>query len=139
MTTIFSKFFYKGTPFPIEAVTEKIKHISYDFAMKYAREMIANNLRKGESMEAQSNRYTNELDCVNNALISFERRNGIYCFNKKNVEKICDMLGHSVEDIVCGWCLNICALLILKKIPNDDMNGVVTYVVGRENVEIFEH
>jgi hypothetical protein len=141
--TTHSMFFYKGTSFPIENekcnVMFNVKHITYDFAMKYAREMIANNLRKSESMEAQSNRYKKELDLINDALISFERKNGIGCFNKKNVEKICDTFGHSVEDIVCGWCLNICALLILKKIPNDELNGVLTFEVGSENVKIFEH
>ena len=132
--TTHSMFFYKGTSFKLYPF-----NITYDFAMKYAREMIANNLRKSESMEAQSNRYKKELDLINNALISFERKNGIGCFNKKNVEKICDTFWPSVEDIFCKWCLNICALLILKKIPNDDMNGVLTFEVGSENVKIFEH
>ena len=107
-------FFYKGSAFPM------ITDISYDTAMKSAKDMIVLGLRFGVSMEQQSNDYKEQLDLIERVLYQYSGH-----YTKKNMKKIFKELGIDEDQTYAIWYLNICALLIMKKIPNNNNYGTL--------------
>ena len=50
-------------------------------------------------------------------------------YGKKGLKKVCNILNKSDIELFTLWSLNICALLHLKKINDDDLNGYYTDIL----------
>ena len=112
-------FFYKGSTIPSACVGSSEEQT----VMKLAKEMIAQGLRDGESLEQQKADYVQQLDKLEQALFNSQKagfmKHEMYKEACKSVDKMEDTF-HAL------WSLNICALIILKVIKDDDdMNGVM--------------
>ena len=111
-------FFYKGscTPSVITGENEE------ETIMKMAKDMIVQGLRFGESLEQQKDDYIQQLDIMEQALFNSQKAG----FIKHDMYKeACKSVGKMEGTFHALWSLNICALIILKVIKNDDMNGVM--------------
>lgn len=114
-------FFYKKTMFPqvVDApdVAEKFT--------KTANEMIVNGLKHGVSMEQQKEDYISQLDLMEEALTSTAEG------GEMDIGRAMVMLGEAglqmtdLQRFYNIWCLNICALLKMKAIKNDNDNGIL--------------
>lgn len=118
----FTQYFYKGTPFPRQGLIE-------EEVMKSAREMIVLGLRTGHSLKQQAKKYLAQLNFMEKTLCKYSTEPS---FNKamENVYK--DIKNSSMNqgnpDLIYGiWSLNICALIIMKVLPDDDKNGIMTF------------
>ena len=106
-------YFYKGTTMPMFALEQKD-------AFVLAKEQLALGLRMSNiSLEDQAKDYFDQLNIIEEAMYK-------YCnvASKEGFKKVSLVLNHSEEEIYSLWCINICCLLILKKIPDDNMNGI---------------
>ena len=116
MTTL---YFYKGTAFP-----NNYFHLPYDKGMLMGKEQIAAGLRMVNlSIEEQSKDYFQQLDIIEQAILK-HCKDGLS--TKKTLGKVAKELDHSIDSMYALWCVNICSLLIMKKLKNDDMNGLLT-------------
>ena len=91
-------------------------------AMNSAKEQLELGLRMSNiSLAEQSDDYKNQLNKIEECMYK-------YCnpSSKKGIKKVAKVLGQSVEDLYTIWCINICCLLILKTISDDNMNGIMT-------------
>ncbi len=109
-------YFYKGTAFPITTTSPSSRTV-----MDNAKEMIALGLRMSNiSLDEQAKDYFEQLDIIEDHLHK-------YCnpSSKKKLKKVCSLLMKDEDELYATWCLNICALLIMKRINNDEMNGLL--------------
>ena len=112
-------FFYKGSTIPAACAGWEEEEI----VMKLAKETIVRGLRDGKSLEQQKADYVQQLDKLEQALQKSQKagfmKHEMYKEACKSVDKMEDTF-HAL------WSLNICALIILKVIKDDDdMNGVM--------------
>ena len=110
-----SLYFYNGSSYPrmYEECPEEL--------MKQAKYMIALGLRHGVSMDEQTNDYFIQLGIMEDALLKYDGN-----YTEKNMKKIADSLGQDEDKIFITWILNVCALVIMKRLPDNDMHGVMT-------------
>ena len=101
-------FYYKGTCFPITTQP----HLLDNFA-ECALSMIKDGLKMGDSLEEQKKYYKEQLDTIENTL----------CKTNNDPIKASFILNKEIELLQSTWILNILALLKLKVIKNDEMNG----------------
>lgn len=90
--------------------------------MALGKEQIANGLRmSGLGLEEQAKDYLEQLNIIEEQLYK-------YCnpSSESGYKKVAKIVGMSPDEMYAMWCVNICSLLIMKKIPNDEMNGIVT-------------
>ncbi len=116
-----TRFFYKGTQFPIALVGEN----TAQEIIKNANEMIIMGLRMNISLEEQKKDYKEQLDMIEQKLFdigSTQNKSKI----KKGLTNIAKYLNSTIDDIHSMWMLNVCALLKMKVIENDNMNGLMT-------------
>lgn len=116
-----TRFFYKGTQFPIALVGEN----TAQEIIKNANEMIIMGLRNNISLEEQKKDYKKQLDMIEQKLFdigSTQNKSKI----KKGLTNIAKYFNSTIDDIHSMWMLNVCALLKLKVIENDNMNGLMT-------------
>jgi hypothetical protein len=115
MTTL---YFYKGTPFG-----QWEKQLSYKTAMAGGKAQIELGLRVTKmSLEEQSAFYFQQLDCMEAGFCRHARNGEI---TRKTIVKVAKEMDLSVDKLYSIWCINICSLLIMKKIKDDDMNGIM--------------
>jgi DNA-binding NtrC family response regulator len=107
-------YYWKGSAFPIA-----LNH-PHEKQMEEAKKMIAVGLLTGESMKEQSAYYKEQLDAIEKALWKHNRN-----FTEENLKEIAEELGVSLDTLHSLWCLNVCALLIMGEIKNDDNYGVL--------------
>ena len=112
-------FYYKGTAFPqvveCDGLAAKME--------KTAGEMVVMGMRMGMNMEKQKTEYIKQLDLMEQTL--FETSNG-GMMTEKTIRNAMALLGQTdIQQFYTMWCLNICALLKMKAIPNDSMNGIL--------------
>jgi hypothetical protein len=120
MTTL---YYYKGTPFVYDCM------LSQDNAMQLGKEQIALGLRlSGISLEQQATDYFQQLDIVETCL--FKHSKDGMMTNKCKV-KVSKELGMSIDKLYGMWCVNICSLLIMKKLKDDDMNGIMSIQMSK--------
>jgi len=116
-----TRFFYKGTCFPIALVGEnKEQEI-----IKNANEMIIMGLKNNISLEEQKKDYKEQLDMIEQKLFdmgSTQNKSKV----KKGLTNIAKYFNDTIDNIHILWMLNVCALLKLKVIENDNMNGLMT-------------
>ena len=112
-------YFYKGTCFPL-----CIKNITIKDVLKNSKDMLKMGLITNVSLEEQAQDYFKQLDIIENALFK-------YCnpSSKKGLKKVCNILNKSDIELFTLWSLNICALLHLKKLNDDDLNGYYTDIL----------
>lgn len=111
-----SLYFYNGSSYPrmYEECPEEL--------MKQAKYMIVLGLRRGVSMDEQTNDYFIQLDLIESALFKYDGN-----YTEENMKKIADSLGQDDDDrLFLTWILNVCALVIMKRLPDNDMHGVMT-------------
>ncbi len=123
MTTTRTHFYYKGTTFPQYLEGENIA----EDMKKYANEMIVEGLRNNVSLEEQKKDYKEQLDMIEGVMCEIIGNKSTQ--KKKECEKYCneiaEYLEQDIDDINSLWMLNICALLKLKVIEDDNMNGIL--------------
>jgi len=114
-------FFYKGSTFP-EVIRKPDYHIE---VMKLASEMIVLGLQHGVSLTEQKADYVAQLDLLEKSL--HDASNG-RAITKKSIKKAVALTGglvRSPDHFNIIWCLNICALLKMNVIKDDNDNGMV--------------
>jgi hypothetical protein len=116
MTTI---YYYKGTPFSYDCM------LPYEEGMRGGKEQIALGLRLSKlSLEEQAKIYLEQLDLIESCFYKHSLSNGGN-ITKKVLIKVAKEMDMSIDKLYGVWCLNICSLLIMKKLKNDDMNGTM--------------
>jgi len=117
-------YFYKGTAFPSNF------ELSQDIAMKMGKEQIAVGLRLSKlSLEEQAKTYLEQLDIIE-ACIFKHSKDGI--MTRKTNYKVSKELNMSLEKAYAMWCVNICSLLVMKKLNNDNMNGFMSMQMSKK-------
>ena len=108
-------YYFNGSTFPVFKIDD-----TYDFINKQSAEMIKNGIKHGVDKEEQIQDYTNQLVLIENLLQQ-------HCnpYTEQGMNFICDVLDSNEDYIMMLWCLNICALLNLNALPNDNNNGVI--------------
>ena len=128
-------FFYKGSTLPSACVGPRSVIDAEEVVMKLAKEMIVQGLRFGESLEQQKADYVQQLDVMEQALFNSQKAGFM---NYKMFKKACKSVEKTEDTFNALWSLNICALLILKVIKNDDMNGVMRISGGVGFEDLFD-
>ena len=117
-------YFYKGTPFVYECM------LPYDAAMTLGKEQIAGGLRLSNlSLEEQAKDYFQQLDIIESCLFKHSKEG---MMTNKCKAKVAKELNMSINKLYGLWCVNICSLLIMKKLVNDDMNGVINIEMSKK-------
>ena len=115
-TMTIAMYFYKGT-----AVMPNDYNLPMEDAMALGKEQVANGLRmSGLSLEEQTKDYFKQLDTVEQ--LYYEHCNPS---TEEGFKKVCKIIGMPPDQVYALWCINICSLLVMKKLTNDDMNGVI--------------
>ena len=111
-------FFYKGTSHPQVIDAPDVE----EYTMKQANEMILLGMRQGVSMKQQKADYIEQLDMMEQAL--FKAANG-GLLTKKATLKAAESVGLTADKFYHWWCLDICALIKMKAIKDDNENGIM--------------
>mgnify|MGYP003654517251 CR=1 FL=1 len=125
MATTNTLFYYKGTAFPIILEDENVAETMMDTA----KEMITLGVRNNISLNQQKKDYKEQLDLIEGKIFeiignkSISNKEELY----KYLEIIAEHFGESIPSLQSLWTLDICALLKLKVIENDNMNGILKY------------
>ena len=109
-------YFYKGTAFPVIYYGLPVKEV-----MKHAHEMIVSFLKDNMSLKKQVEIYKEQLDYIEGLMVKYANPT-----TEEGMEKVASILGKDLHIIGGLWCVNVCALLKLKAIKNDNMNGILT-------------
>jgi len=111
-------FFYKGTAHPQVIDAPDVE----EYLMKQANEMILLGMRQGVSMKQQKADYIEQLDMMEQALVKAANGKPL---NKKTILKAAEIVGQTADKFYYWWCLDICALIKMKVLKNDNMNGIM--------------
>ena len=111
-------FFYNGTAFPqmVDAPDLEEKMI------KNANEMIVLGLKHGVSLEEQKKDYKEQLDLMEQTLCDTAQGK---MMDADTIDRASKKMCISIDTFYSMWCLNICALLKMKVIKNDNDNGML--------------
>jgi uncharacterized protein (UPF0335 family) len=118
-----TRYFYKGTCFPIP-----LPAADQELLMKCAKDMIAAGLRDGDTMKSLATLFKAQLDEIIEKLVELEKENGNCECSREDLVLLAasEPFDMELENMVTLWTLNVCALLIMKEIEDDEMNGVLT-------------
>ena len=105
-------YFYKGTAWP-QYPTLPVKE-----AMEIGKQMLVLGLKNGLSLEAQAEIYKSQLDIIEGTMVKYANPT-----TEKGMNKVASIINRDLDFIGAIWIANVCALLHLKKIQNDNMNG----------------
>ena len=111
-------FYYKGTAHP---VVVDIPDLDV-YMMKMANKMIVDGMKCGDSIEKQKIYYKEQLDYWEKTI--YEQASGGE-ITEDVLERVSNILKISKDSFYNMWCLNICALLKLKVINDDNNNGIL--------------
>jgi len=116
-------FYYKGTAHPVVYDVP-----DFDiYMMKMANEMIVDGIKIGESIEEQKIHYKEQLDYWEKTICEQASGGEI---TEDVLERVANILEMSKDSFYNLWCLNICALLKLKVINDDNNNGILcAYII----------
>lgn len=108
-------YYFNGSTFPMFKIAD-----TYDYFNKQSVEMIKMGIKTGVSKEEQIQDYKNQLSMIETLLYQ-------HCnpYSEQGMKFICEFLEEKEEKIYIVWCLNICALLNLNALTNDNDNGVL--------------
>ena len=113
-------FFYNGTAFPqmVDAPDLEEKMI------KNANEMIVLGLKHGVSLEEQKKDYKEQLDLMEQTLCDTAQGK---MMDDASIDRAWVILGlKDRQHFYNLWCLDVCALLKMKVIKNDNENGILS-------------
>ena len=118
-------FFYNGTAFPQVVDAPDVEQMFH----KNANEMILRGIRGGLGMEQQKKEYKEQLDLMEQTLVDTVQGK---MMDGASIDRAWVILGlKDRQHFYTLWCLNICALLKMKVIKNDNENGVLSsYIEG---------
>ena len=120
-----TSYFWKGTAFPV------VHYDDYETYMENANDMILTGIQMGVSIEEQVNDYKSQLDYMEGLMRKYQFQ--AHSNSGEGAMKyMCKEMGETDIKIKCIWCLNICALFVLKQIKNDNMYG---FLHLKENIE----
>jgi len=125
--TFETTYYWKGSVFPITL------NQPHEKQMEDAKKMIGTGLRAGDSMKEQAEDYKKQLNTIEKALWKYNRN-----FTEENLTKIAEGFGLSLGKLHCIWCLNICALLIMGEIENNENYGVLQYIKKNGSLIIIQ-
>jgi hypothetical protein len=111
-------FFYKGTAHPQVIDAPDVE----EYLMKQANDMILLGMRQGVSMKQQKADYIEQLDMMEQALVKAANGNPL---NEKATLKAAKIVGQTADKFYYWWCLNICALIKMKVLKDDNDNGIM--------------
>jgi len=112
-------FFFNGTSFPMIGNNE---NDGYDMG----RKQLMYGVKAGYSLPNQAEFIIKQLKHIEGLL--FKHANPS---TEKGMNTISKLLNTSLENLYSLWTMNVCSLLILKKIKNDNDNGVLTILQNR--------
>ena len=81
-------------------------------------------MKHGVTLDEQKKDYFEQLDLIEKVLCATSNKGRI---DEKTVKKACKLMKKDEDSVYIIWCLNICALLKLKAIKDDNMNGIVSF------------
>jgi hypothetical protein len=112
-------FFYNGTSFP-----QLVDVPDLDLKMaESAKNMIELGLKHGVSLAEQKKDYKEQLDRMEQFLCEEARGNEM---DDASIDRAMVRLGFANrQKFYSMWCLNICALIKMKVIKNDNENGIL--------------
>ena len=105
-------YFYKGTAWP------QYPSLPVKEAMEKGKQMLVLGLKNGLSLEAQAEIYKSQLDIIEGTMVKYANPT-----TEKGMNKVASIINRDLDFIGAIWIANVCALLHLKKIQNDNMNG----------------
>ena len=111
MTTL---FFFNGTSFPMSGNSEKD---GFDMG----RKQLMDGVKAGYSLPNQAEFILKQLKQMEGLL--FKHANPS---TEQGMNTISRLLNTPLDNLYSLWTMNVCALLILKKIHNDENNGILT-------------
>ena len=118
-------FFYNGTAFPQVVDAPDLEQMFH----KNANEMILRGIRDGFSIEQQKKEYKKQLDLMDQTLCDTAQGK---MMDDTSIDRAWVRLGlKDRQQFYRLWCLNICALLKMKVIKNDNENGVLSSYICR--------
>lgn len=118
-----TRYFYKGTCFPIP-----LPAADQELIMECAKDCIAGGLRDGDTMKSLATLFKAQLDEIIEKLVELEKKNNGKCSREDLVSLAAnEPFTREPEHLVVVWAMNVCALLIMKEIEDDEMNGVLTH------------
>jgi hypothetical protein len=102
--------YYKGTPCPQSIHSQE----AVNQIKENAEDMIKLGLKNGVSIKTQINDYLSQLDYMEQKLVDSQKKGGNGMYNPNTLN----------EKELCIWWLNVFALIRLKKLKSDNMNGL---------------
>ncbi len=112
-------FFYKGTAHPRMVDAPDWENTM----MKQANNMILCGLRNGVSLEEQKKDYKEQMDMMEQTLCDTAQDK---MMDEDILNRSANQLEISVDRFYSTWCLNICALLKMNVIKDDNNNGIMS-------------
>jgi len=109
----YTAYYYKGTAFPLCYTNPTVEKI-----MEHAHNMIETGIQHGDSLKQQKQTYLTQLDMIESSL----------CKHNGELTKLVKDIGQTEDELYAVWQLDICALLIMKVIKEDDDNGTMEFI-----------
>ena len=109
----YTAYYYKGTAFPLCYTNPTVEKI-----MEHAHNMIETGILHGDSLKQQKQTYLTQLDMIESSL----------CKHNGELTKLVKDIGQTEDELYAVWQLDICALLIMKVIKEDDDNGTMEFI-----------
>jgi len=109
-------YFYKGSAWPIVYYGIPVKKF-----MEQAHKIIVSFLKDNISLKEQVEIYKNQLDYIEGLMVKYANPT-----TDKGMKKVASIAEQDLDTIGELWCTNVCALLKLNEIKNDDMNGILS-------------
>ena len=109
----YTAYYYKGTAFPLCYTNP-----TFDKIMEHAHNMIETGILHGDSLKQQKQTYLTQLDMIESSL----------CKHNGELTKLVKDIGQTEDELYAVWQLDICALLIMKVIKEDDDNGTMEFI-----------
>ena len=109
----YTAYYYKGTCFPLCYTNPTVEKI-----MEHAHNMIETGILHGDSLKQQKQTYLTQLDMIESSL----------CKHNGELTKLVKDIGQTEDELYAVWQLDICALLIMKVIKEDDDNGTMEFI-----------
>jgi hypothetical protein len=93
--------------------------------------MIIMGLNHCVSKEQQIKDYTEQLNIIEQTMCDIQMEFGepiTEADTKKEIAELCKRFGQTQDQLMVMWCLNISALLVMKVLKQDDLNGTMRQV-----------
>lgn len=122
LTTTHNKilFFYKGTALPLSFPKGEYRQVLQKIEDE-VHSMIENELRAGNSLKDLASTYRKQLDAMEQKMLEVTTKGKEFTIDEHFLESTFPNM--SASKTVALWSINILALIKLKELPDDEMNG----------------